>query len=98
MSKQETPSVTSLAADIEALCQRVDALEKPRLADERLTRAAAAQVLGISVRKLDDLRRCGELACIRVGRRVLFAKAALDAFARTHVQRRHGRREGSRRA
>jgi excisionase family DNA binding protein len=41
----------------------------------------AAQLLGLSPRTLWSLTRRGELPCRRVGRRVLYSRAALAAYA-----------------
>lgn len=56
----------------------------PTLFTERLqlSRAEAAQLLNISLRTLDRLIVCKELAVRRVGRRVLITQQALAAFCR----------------
>ena len=45
-----------------------------------LTRNDAAQFLGISVRKLDELTRLGEIPHVRIGRIVRFTMEDLHAF------------------
>ncbi len=45
-------------------------------------RREAAQQLGISVRKLDDLIAMKELSVRRIGRRVLIPRQSLESFAR----------------
>lgn len=56
-----------------------------------LTREEAAERLRISMRTLDDLEASGRLRAVRIGRRVLYNPAALDAFIRQQS------REGGRR-
>lgn len=45
-----------------------------------LTRHEAAQVLSISVDTLDRLRNIGYIKCVRIGWRVYYAAAELQAF------------------
>ena len=40
----------------------------------------AAKALSIGQRKLWELTNCGEIPCIRIGRRVLYSPADLEAF------------------
>ncbi len=54
-----------------------DQMPRPRLlhsADE------VAEMLAISINEVRDLARNHELACVRIGRRVLFTPADIDAF------------------
>ena len=47
--------------------------------------------LGISERKLWELTNRGEVACVRIGRRVLYDPVDVEAF----VQKQKGKRRGS---
>lgn len=47
-----------------------------------LTRDEAAEVLGISVRKLDALEEAGEIQAIRIGRSVRYHPDVLERFIR----------------
>jgi len=47
-----------------------------------LTRDEAADILGISVRKLDALEEAGKLQAIRIGRSVRYHPEVLDRFVR----------------
>ena len=47
-----------------------------------LKRDEAAEVLGISVRKLDALEEAGEIQAIRIGRSVRYHPDVLDRFMR----------------
>jgi len=54
-----------------------------------LTKEQAAQALGVCQRTVDNLRIAGELKARRIGRRVMFERATLEAFAkRDHKTRR----------
>jgi excisionase family DNA binding protein len=46
-----------------------------------LTQGEAAQVLGISPDLLRQLVREGRIRTVKVGKRVMFSRAALEAFA-----------------
>jgi excisionase family DNA binding protein len=56
----------------------VDRSDTERLLD----REEAADVLGISVRKLDSLEEAGEIQAIRIGRSVRYHPDVLDRFMR----------------
>jgi excisionase family DNA binding protein len=74
------------------------ALAEARVEQDRLiSREEAARLLHVSTRTLDRLRRSGDVKAVMVGRRVLFDRAALGAYARKNVNRVNGRGEGSRR-
>lgn len=45
-----------------------------------LTRHEAAQALSIIVDTLDRLRNIGDIKCVRIGSRVYYAAAELQAF------------------
>lgn len=45
-----------------------------------LTRGEAARALSISVDTLDRLHKCGDIKCVRIGSRVYYAVAELQAF------------------
>ena len=47
-----------------------------------LNRKDAASLLSVSVQSLDKLVHCGELRCVRVGKRLLIPAAVLQEFAR----------------
>jgi len=47
-----------------------------------LTRDEAAEVLGISVRKLDALEEAGQIQAVRIGRSVRYHPDVLDRFIR----------------
>ena len=51
-----------------------------------LSRKDAAQLISLSVRTLDYLVSSGELKPLRVGKKLLFRRAALEAFARRDHQ------------
>jgi len=44
------------------------------------SRNETAELLNLSVRKIDSLRSTGELTCIKAGNRTLFHKADIDAY------------------
>jgi hypothetical protein len=54
---------------------------EPLLVDER----QAAQILGVSRRKVFDLNEAGELPCKRIGSRKLYSVARLREFAEGRV-------------
>lgn len=47
-----------------------------------LTRQESARLMSISIRTLDELLACGEIASCRIGRRRLIARSELERFAR----------------
>lgn len=49
-----------------------------------LNATQAASYLGIGKRSLWTLTNCGEIACVRIGRRVLYDVADLDKFIASH--------------
>ena len=59
----------------------VDRSDTERLLD----REEAAEVLGISVRKLDALEEAGDIQAIRIGRSVRYHPDVLDRFMRRRV-------------
>jgi excisionase family DNA binding protein len=46
------------------------------------SRREAAQMISVSIREIDKLIASSQLAAIRIGRRVLVARNALERFAR----------------
>jgi excisionase family DNA binding protein len=50
---------------------------------DKLSMPEAAAILGISPLTLKDWAREGRIASFKIGRRVLFAKAELEAFLNT---------------
>jgi hypothetical protein len=56
--------------------------DRPRRLVDR--REARARLGGISAPTLDRIRRSGQLACVRVGRRVFFLTEDLDAYIAGH--------------
>jgi excisionase family DNA binding protein len=74
-----------LSKEVCALRREVKALRRrdtPEGLDALLTRAEAAERLGISERTLDDLADSGEIKPIRIRGRVLYAPETLEAFVR----------------
>jgi hypothetical protein len=53
--------------------------------DNMFSRKSGAKFLGISVVQLDRIRKQGEIAYVQIGRRVLFAKSHLIAYANSRV-------------
>jgi excisionase family DNA binding protein len=51
-----------------------------------LTREEAADVLNVSVRKLDALEEAGKIQAIRIGRSVRYHPEVLDRFIRRQVE------------
>ena len=51
-----------------------------------MTKAEAAKYLTVTPKTLDNMRRRGELTCMRIGNRVVFDRHALDAFMRARVE------------
>jgi excisionase family DNA binding protein len=79
--------IQTLRAEVTALRRR----EAPDCPDALLPREEAAEVLGISVRTLDDMAEAGEIQPVRIRGRVLYAPETLEAY----IRRRAG--EGSKR-
>jgi excisionase family DNA binding protein len=67
------------------LTDRPDAAQEASFAENMqpllLDCIAAAKLLGISPRTLWDLEKRGEVKSKRIGRRVLYSRAALEEFA-----------------
>jgi len=80
----------SLQKDVHSILSKLDQLDGTD-PDALLTRQEAADRLRVSTRTLDDLEASGRLQAIRIGRRVLYHPATLDAFIRQQS------REGDRR-
>ena len=55
-----------------------------------MNKADAAKYLTVTPKTLDNMRRRGELACVRIGSRVVFDKVTLDAFMRDRVEKAEG--------
>lgn len=95
--KNETPPtlrqelrdvVAGLREDIQALRNDVQALrrkEAPDGLEALLSREEAAEVLGISVRSLDDLEASGRIRAIRIEGRVLYSPETLHAFIQSRA-------------
>jgi len=77
---EEQPSTEDLRRLLVQIKERLDEMKPgpPSL----LTRQEAADVLGISVRKLDSLEEAGEIQAIRIGRSVRYHPDVLDRFMR----------------
>jgi excisionase family DNA binding protein len=56
--------------------------------DELKSKAATARMLGISKESLDRLRKAGRIQAIRIGGRVLFADAEIQAFIQRSLEKR----------
>jgi excisionase family DNA binding protein len=55
------------------------------------SKSASAQLLDISIRTLENLITAGEIPILRIGRRVVISRRALDKFADcNHVTSRGG--------
>ncbi len=50
----------------------------------------AAALLSISVRQIQKLTNAGMIACRRIGRRVLYTRQALEAYALQPIEVDHG--------
>lgn len=71
------------AAILPPALQRPALMPIPRLL---LSRDEAAIAIGLSVRELDDLTSPrGAIRCVRVGRRVLYSLAALQAWIDSQI-------------
>jgi excisionase family DNA binding protein len=71
----------SLQEDVHSILAKLNQLDGTD-PDALLTRHEAADRLRVSTRTLDDLEASGRLQAIRIGRRVLYHPATLDAFIR----------------
>jgi len=82
--QNDNPGLAAVARELRRLRTAVEELEeKATPSGERLlTREEAADVLGISVRKLDELRAEGGLQAIEIGRSVRYHPDTLDRFMR----------------
>ena len=69
MAAREVPTEPPTAGDIEQL-------------PEILTREQAAWLLRLTVGRLDEAAKRGEIPCSKVGRRRLYSKTALLEFVR----------------
>ncbi|MCS4195928.1 helix-turn-helix domain-containing protein [Salinibacter ruber] len=77
--------VQGLREEVQALQDEVTALrrkEAPEGPDALLPREEAAEMLGISVRTLDDMEEAGEIQAVRIRGRVLYAPETLEAYIR----------------
>jgi excisionase family DNA binding protein len=77
--------VQSLRGELETIKRELKALRRqhaPDGPDALLTRQEAADVLGISVRKLDDLAEAGRLRPVRIDRAVRYHPGTLERFVR----------------
>ena len=72
----------SLRAQINRLVSLLETLVDRSTTARLLTRGEAAEVLGISVRKLDALEEAGQIQAIRIGRSVRYHPDVLDRFMR----------------
>lgn len=54
---------------------------KARMDTILLSKSEAARMLGLSLRSLDHLIAAREIAVRRIGKRVLIARSAIEAFA-----------------
>lgn len=78
-SRNDPPPVREQLRRVVSLLEKlVDRSDTVRLLD----REEAADVLGISVRKLDSLEEAGEIQAIRIGRSVRYHPDVLDRFMR----------------
>jgi excisionase family DNA binding protein len=46
-----------------------------------------AQELGVTVSRIYQMERAGDLACVRLGRRILFPRRVLDELERVAAER-----------
>lgn len=77
--------VEGLRDEVQALQDEVTALrrkEAPDGPDALLPREEAAEILGVSVRTLDDMEEAGEIQAVRIRGRVLYAPETLQAYIR----------------
>ena len=77
--------VRGLREEVQALQDEVTALRRKEAPDgpnALLHRKEAAEVLGISVRTLDDMAEAGEIQPVRIRGRVLYAPETLEAYIR----------------
>lgn len=74
--------LNGLREEVHALREELQTLREPD-EDALLTREEAADRLRISTRTLDDLEASGRLRAVRIGRRVLYHPATLDAYIRS---------------
>jgi len=75
-----------LRSDVQSLRAEIDSLRGTNdTEDSLLTREEAAERLRISTRTLDDLEASGRLQAVRIGRRVLYHPATLDAYIRSNT-------------
>ena len=72
----------SLREQIERLVSLLETLVDRSDTERLLDREEAAEVLGISVRKLDALEEAGDIQAIRIGRSVRYHPDVLDRFMR----------------
>lgn len=90
MTQTETVEDTEESLSIRGLLNKVISLLEQlvdRSDTERLlTREEAADVLNVSVRKLDALEEAGEIQAIRIGRSVRYHPEVLDRFIRRQVE------------
>lgn len=72
-----------LRQEVQAIRKDIDSIRGENdSGDALLTRDEAADRLRISTRTLDDIEASGRLQAVRIGRRVLYHPATLDAFIR----------------
>jgi len=75
--------LSGLRREVNALREELQTLRGTDSDDALLTREEAAERLRISTRTLDDLEASGRLQAVRIGRRVLYHPATLDAYVRS---------------
>lgn len=76
---------------LDRLIDLLETLVDRSVTQRLLTREQAAEVLGISVRKLDALEEAGEIQAIRIGRSVRYHPDILERFIRRRARKNSGR-------
>ena len=77
--------VAKVRQEIRSAIGDIRGLDDP--APKLLSRDEAAERLSISTRTLDDREAAGEIRSVRIGGRVLYAPATIDAFIRRCMRR-----------
>jgi excisionase family DNA binding protein len=86
-STGDTGSPLSIPEKLDRMITLLESLVDRSDTERLLTRDEAADVLNVSVRKLDALEEAGEIQAIRIGRSVRYHPEVLDRFIRRQAQR-----------